>query len=79
MSNPFYSTFSSETPRSDALTRLALHWSWNHSTDEVSKRLAPELWETHRQSLGHPFSWSSCSVKLCRSTRAASVMLRATN
>jgi starch phosphorylase len=47
MSNPRYSTFSSETRRSDALTRLALdlHWSWNHSTDEVWKRLDPELWE----------------------------------
>ena len=47
MSNPTYSTFSSETRRSDALTRLALdlHWSWNHSTDEVWKRLDPELWE----------------------------------
>lgn len=31
----------------DALTQLALdlHWSWNHSLDEIWKRLDPELWE----------------------------------
>src|SRR5689334_4059883 len=47
MSNPTYSAFSSETRASDALTQLALdlHWSWNHSADEVWKRLDPELWE----------------------------------
>jgi starch phosphorylase len=47
MSNPTYSTFSSEIRGSDALTQLALdlHWSWNHSADEVWKRLHPELWE----------------------------------
>ncbi len=47
MSNPIYSTFSAETRRSDALTQLALdlHWSWNHSADEVWKYLDPELWE----------------------------------
>ena len=47
MSNPSYSEFSSETRASDALTQLALdlHWTWNHSADEVWKRLDPELWE----------------------------------
>jgi glycogen phosphorylase len=47
MSNPTYSTFSSEIQGSEALTQLALdlHWSWNHSADEVWKRLDPELWE----------------------------------
>ncbi len=31
----------------DALTRLALDlsWSWNHSADEIWKKLDPELWE----------------------------------
>lgn len=31
----------------DALTQLALDlsWSWNHSADEIWKRLDPELWE----------------------------------
>ncbi len=47
MSNPTYSAFSSETRAADALTQLALdlHWTWNHSADEVWKRLDPELWE----------------------------------
>jgi glycogen phosphorylase len=47
MSNPTYTALSSETRASDALTQLALdlHWSWNHSADEVWKRLDPELWE----------------------------------
>jgi len=46
MSNPTYSTFSAEIRGSDALTQLALDllWSWNHSADEVWKRLDPELW-----------------------------------
>ena len=31
----------------DALTQLALDlsWSWNHSRDEIWKRLNPEMWE----------------------------------
>ena len=31
----------------DPLPRVALdlHWSWNHSADEVWKKLDPELWE----------------------------------
>jgi starch phosphorylase len=46
MSNPTYTALSSETRASNALTQLALdlHWSWNHSADEVWKRLDPELW-----------------------------------
>ena len=41
------SVSSSDGPASEALTRIALdlHWSWNHSADEVWKRLDPELWE----------------------------------
>lgn len=47
MSNPTYSTFSSEVRGSDALTQLALdlNSSWNYSADEVWKPLDPELWE----------------------------------
>jgi glycogen phosphorylase len=31
----------------DALTRLALDlsWSWNHSADEIGKKLDPGLWQ----------------------------------
>jgi len=47
MSNPEYSTYSSETQGSDALTQLALdlQWSWNHSADKLWRQLNPELWE----------------------------------
>ncbi len=47
MTNPPYSTLPSEGDNSDALSRLALDlsWSWNHSADEIWKRLDPELWE----------------------------------
>jgi glycogen phosphorylase len=47
MSNPTYSEFSSETRASEALTQLALdlYWTWNHSADEVWKRLDPVLWD----------------------------------
>lgn len=47
MSNPTHSGPPSETQTSDALTRLALDlsWSWNHSADEIWKRIDPELWE----------------------------------
>ncbi|MEO6829002.1 MAG: alpha-glucan family phosphorylase, partial [Acidobacteriaceae bacterium] len=50
MSNDMYTTYPAETHASDALVRLALdlRWSWNHSTDELWRRLDPELWElTH--------------------------------
>ena len=41
------SSLPSETQAWDALTRLALDlsWSWDHSADEIWKRLDPELWE----------------------------------
>ncbi len=47
MGNLTYSVLASELRGSDALTQLALdlHWSWNHSTDEIWKELDPELWE----------------------------------
>ena len=47
MGNPTYSVLPSELRSSDALTELALdlHWSWNHSADEIWKELDPELWE----------------------------------
>jgi starch phosphorylase len=47
MSNPTYTALSSETRASDALAQLALdlYWTWNHSADEVWKRLDPELWD----------------------------------
>jgi starch phosphorylase len=40
------SSLPSETEALDALNRLALDlsWSWEHSADEVWKRLDPELW-----------------------------------
>ena len=47
MNDSLHLTLPSEIEASDALTRLALdlNWSWNHATDEVWKRLDPELWE----------------------------------
>ena len=47
MNDSLHSSMPSETQASDALSRLALDmsWSWNHSADEVWKRLDPELWE----------------------------------
>ena len=47
MKDTLYSALRSETPVQDGLNRLALdlNWSWNHSADEVWKRLDPELWE----------------------------------
>jgi starch phosphorylase len=47
MSNPTYTNLPSEKLDSDALAELALNlrWSWNHTTDELWKRLDPELWE----------------------------------
>jgi starch phosphorylase len=47
MGNLTYSVLASELRGSDALTQLALdlHWSWNHSTDEIWKELDPELWD----------------------------------
>src|SRR5271165_1181676 len=47
MNDSLHSRLPSETQASDALTRLAsdMSWSWNHSADEIWKRLDPELWE----------------------------------
>ena len=47
MNDSTNSSLPSETQAWDALTRLALDlsWSWDHSADEVWKRLDPELWE----------------------------------
>jgi starch phosphorylase len=46
MSNPTYTNRPAET-ESDGLTELALNlrWTWNHTADELWKRLDPELWE----------------------------------
>lgn len=47
---PLGSISSNHTEEIDALTRLALdlHWSWNHSADELFKELDANLWElTH--------------------------------
>ncbi len=47
MGNLTYSVMASELRSPETLTQLALdlHWSWNHSTDEIWKELDPELWE----------------------------------
>ena len=49
-SHPIYQMLPSEIDGFDSLAELALdmHWSWNHSTDEVWRQLDSELWEiTH--------------------------------
>jgi glucan phosphorylase len=48
--HPMYGLLPTEIEGFDSLAELALdmRWSWNHSTDEVWRRLDPELWEdTH--------------------------------
>jgi glycogen phosphorylase len=47
VSSPVYSFFPTEVDGFDSLAELALdmHWYWNHSADEVWKRLDPVLWE----------------------------------
>ena len=47
MRNPTVFRLPLEVQGPDALTRLALdlRWSWNHSADDVWKRLDPDLWE----------------------------------
>lgn len=50
MTTPTYTNRLSEVRGGDELAQLALdiRWSWNHSTDELWRRLDPELWElTH--------------------------------
>jgi starch phosphorylase len=49
-SHPIYNLLPTEIEGFDSLAELALNmrWSWNHATDEVWRRLDPELWEiTH--------------------------------
>jgi glycogen phosphorylase len=50
MGNLRYTNLASESAGEDALAQLALdvRWSWNHSTDELWRRLNAELWDlTH--------------------------------
>jgi glycogen phosphorylase len=49
-SHPIYALLPTEIEGFDSLAELALdmRWSWNHATDEVWRKLDPELWEiTH--------------------------------
>jgi len=47
MNDSIHSSLPSKTEAWDALTRLALDlsWTYNHSADEIWRRLDPELWE----------------------------------
>ena len=50
VSHPAYNLLPTEIEGFDSLAELALdmHWSWNHSTDEVWRQLDSKLWEiTH--------------------------------
>src|SRR5579872_4501475 len=50
VSRRLYDLLPTEIEGFDSLAELALdmRWSWNHATDEVWRRLDPELWEiTH--------------------------------
>jgi glycogen phosphorylase len=50
VSHPIYSMLPTEIEGFDSLAELALNmrWSWNHATDELWRRLDPNLWEiTH--------------------------------
>ncbi|HCE44912.1 MAG TPA: DUF3417 domain-containing protein [Lentisphaeria bacterium] len=50
VSNQIYSLLHSDVEGFDSMAELALdmRWSWNHSTDEVWRKLDPALWEqTH--------------------------------
>ena len=44
---PIYGQLNADVEGFDSLAELALdlHWSWNHATDEVWRRLEPSLWE----------------------------------
>jgi len=47
---PVYSSFPADMEGFDSLAELALdlRWSWDHSADEVWRRLDPDLWDlTH--------------------------------
>src|ERR1700729_3157812 len=47
-SHPVYQLLPTEIPGFESLAELALdmHWSWNHATDEVWRRLDPGMWES---------------------------------
>ncbi len=47
VSHPIYNLLPTEIEGFDNLAELALdmHWSWDHSTDEVWRQLDPKLWE----------------------------------
>jgi starch phosphorylase len=47
VNHPLYNLLPTDIEGFDALAELALdmRWSWNHATDEVWRRLDPELWE----------------------------------
>jgi glycogen phosphorylase len=50
VSHPIYNLLPADIEGFNSLAELALdmHWSWNHSTDEVWRHLEPDLWEiTH--------------------------------
>ncbi len=50
VSHPIYNLLPTEIDGFDSLAELALdmRWSWNHATDEVWRKLDPELWSiTH--------------------------------
>jgi starch phosphorylase len=50
VSHPIYRLLPTEIEGFDSLAELALdmRWSWNHATDEVWRKLDPDLWEiTH--------------------------------
>ena len=50
VSHPMYGLLPTDIDGFDSLAELALdmRWSWNHATDELWRRLDPELWEnTH--------------------------------
>lgn len=50
VTHPIYNLLPADIKGFDSLAELALdmHWSWDHSTDEVWRQLDPELWEiTH--------------------------------
>jgi glycogen phosphorylase len=50
VTHPIYELLPTEIEGFDSLAELALdmHWSWNHATDEIWRRLDSELWDlTH--------------------------------
>ena len=53
-SSPLYAFFPTEVEGFDSLAELALDmlWSWNHSADEVWRRIDPALWELTQNPWG---------------------------